>query len=242
MAHEEREFTLSTGTVLALFFGLALICAVFFGFGYSMGHKSAAAAAAALPADTSGDGGSSSVADNSPSTKPSAASPAIQAIPGYQGSQKTGDAPIRTVVPPVKTTTAMNGATSVTVPMDGGVAAAPKAKKPAPVDPDGQVVGDTSKPALTRPVLATATAVPAQSSVVPVAGTGTVYVQISAVSHKEDADTLVAALRRRGYSVFTRTSDADKLIHVQVGPYASKKDAEVMRQKLMGDGYNAILK
>ena len=40
MSSPGREFTLSTGTVLGLFFGLALLCAVFFGFGYSMGRKS----------------------------------------------------------------------------------------------------------------------------------------------------------------------------------------------------------
>ena len=75
-----------------------------------------------------------------------------------------------------------------------------------------------------------------------VAGGGTTYVQIAAVSHKEDADVLLNALKRRGYSVFTRSGDSDSLIHVQVGPFANKKDAEAMRQKLLGDGYNAILK
>ena len=32
---DDRELTLSTGTVLGLFFALALVCAVFFGFGYT---------------------------------------------------------------------------------------------------------------------------------------------------------------------------------------------------------------
>jgi hypothetical protein len=34
----------------------------------------------------------------------------------------------------------------------------------------------------------------------------------------------------------------DKLIHVQVGPYVDIKDAELMRGKLVSDGYNPILK
>src|SRR5579859_3703512 len=37
---QAREMTLSTGMILGIFFGLALLCAVFFGFGYSMGSKS----------------------------------------------------------------------------------------------------------------------------------------------------------------------------------------------------------
>ena len=39
---QEREISLSTTTILGIFFALALLCAVFFGFGYSMGRKSAA--------------------------------------------------------------------------------------------------------------------------------------------------------------------------------------------------------
>jgi len=67
-------------------------------------------------------------------------------------------------------------------------------------------------------------------------------VQVAAVSHQEDADLLLSALKRRGYTVFIRQEPQDHLLHVQVGPFASKKDAEVMRQKLLTDGYNAIVK
>lgn len=67
-------------------------------------------------------------------------------------------------------------------------------------------------------------------------------VQVAAVSHQEDADLLVAALKRKGYTVAARSEPQDKLIHIQVGPFPSKKDAEAMRQRLLGDGYNAILK
>ena len=34
-----RELTLSTPAILGIFFGLALLCAVFFGFGYNMGQQ-----------------------------------------------------------------------------------------------------------------------------------------------------------------------------------------------------------
>jgi cell division septation protein DedD len=49
-------------------------------------------------------------------------------------------------------------------------------------------------------------------------------------------------LKKRGYSVSIRHEPQDKLLHVQIGPFASKKDAEAMRQKLLADGYNAIVK
>jgi cell division septation protein DedD len=68
-----------------------------------------------------------------------------------------------------------------------------------------------------------------------------IMVQIAAVSHPEDADVLVGALRKRGYAVSSRRDPADGLLHVQVGPFANRDDAAAMRQKLMNDGYNAIV-
>ena len=42
-----REITLSTASLLGIFFGLVLICGVFFGFGYSMGRGTEQGAQAA---------------------------------------------------------------------------------------------------------------------------------------------------------------------------------------------------
>ena len=68
------------------------------------------------------------------------------------------------------------------------------------------------------------------------------FVQIAAVSRREDADLLLAALRKRGYDGAIRPQTQDKLLHIQVGPFPTKKDAEAMRQRLIVDGYNPILK
>jgi cell division septation protein DedD len=67
-------------------------------------------------------------------------------------------------------------------------------------------------------------------------------VQIAAISNPADADVLVRALQKHGYSVTIRHSATDTLLHVQVGPFANRADAIGMRQKLLADGYNAILK
>jgi cell division septation protein DedD len=67
-------------------------------------------------------------------------------------------------------------------------------------------------------------------------------VQVAAVSHQEDADLLIGALRSRGYAVSARAAGADSFIHVQVGPFHDKKEADAMRQRLLADGYNAIVK
>ena len=72
---------------------------------------------------------------------------------------------------------------------------------------------------------------------------GNFAVQVAAVSKEEDADALVSALRKKNYPVFVINGNAaDKLFHVQVGPFASLADAEAVKSRLAGDGYNPILK
>jgi DedD protein len=68
-----------------------------------------------------------------------------------------------------------------------------------------------------------------------------VMVQVAAVPHLEDANVLMGALRKRGYAVTARRATEDELIHVQVGPFASRADANAMSQRLLSDGYNAVV-
>jgi len=206
-----REVTLSTSTILGLFFALALVCAAFFGFGYSVGRKSSA-----LPAGTDPN---APVADT---YKPAAGSPAIQPVPGYLTSQQAADA---------------NKSAD-----DNRVYAAPSASTPGKPDPSAS----TKPPAAAQEALASATPaaqqpppVEAKVSAAPAAGNS--YVQIAAVSRQDDADLLLKALRSRGYAVSAQTG-ADHLIHVQMGPFVARKDADTMRQRLLADGYNAIIK
>jgi len=66
-------------------------------------------------------------------------------------------------------------------------------------------------------------------------------VQIAAVQSPEDADVLVTALRRRGYSVTAMREPADGMIHVKIGPFPTHDEAGRWRDKLIGDGYNAVV-
>ncbi len=141
-------------------------------------------------------------------------------------------------------------------PSAGQSGAQPKAPEPA----DGSVASltdeagaqtdqSTAAPAAT----VVQTALPTQSvAAQPVAGNGAnvttalpqsqaIMVQIAAVAHAEDADVLVGALRKRGYAVTARRDPTDGLLHVQIGPFANRNDAFAMRQKLLNDGYNAIV-
>ena len=214
-APADREVTLNTGTVLAIFFTLALICAVFFGFGYSMGRKSSQTVAAA--ADGSATAPASDVSNAT--VKPAPGSPAIQPIPGYMSQTEANDANEKAGAQPVK---------SATAPVVRQAAPVDTAPAPAPV-------------VRTVPAPVPVTVAPVNTAPTSAAG-GPTYVQIAAVSHQEDADVLLNALKRRGYKVIDRHDLGDNLIHVQIGPFPDRKAAEATRQKLLADGYNAFLK
>lgn len=100
----------------------------------------------------------------------------------------------------------------------------------------------TSQPTL-LPVKATEESSSAPSAETRTAATGSYMVQVAAVSRQEDAEILVNALRKKQYPVLMVANvPGDSLFHVQVGPFTDPKEAEAMRSRLAGDGYNAIVK
>jgi DedD protein len=197
----DRELTISATTLLAIFFGLVLLCGLFFGLGYTFGRRSPANPAAANVQ------AASQSFDSQP--KPSAAVQPAESIPAPTETQPA--------------------AASASVPAD-----------PAPDDSTpSQPEAKTPEPASTRPTTqpAAPAAIPAPDS----APAGTM-VQIAAVANPADADVLVRALQQHGFSASVHHYPTDALIHVQVGPFANRADAIAMKQKLLSDGYNAILK
>ncbi len=67
-------------------------------------------------------------------------------------------------------------------------------------------------------------------------------VQIAAVSSQDVADILTSSLQKKGYSVSVRHEPQDKLLHVQIGPFATRQEAVTMQQRVLADGFNAIVK
>ncbi len=188
-AQQDREISLGATTILGIFFGLALVCSLFFGLGYSMGHRSAPVAAAA-PTEAP-------AVANTSAPKPSSGSLA-------------------------ETSSTLDNAPATVTPQE---IATPRVA--ATVSPAAMSDKNAPRPSLAPPAIATG---------------GTILVQIAAVSHREDADNLLAALKQRGYDVAIRNEPQDKLLHVQVGPFPTRKDADAMKQHLLADGYNAIIK
>jgi cell division septation protein DedD len=218
----DTEFTLGSGALLGFFLGLVLLCGLCFGLGYAVGHHSSPEpAAASLQAGSAAQNPTQAAASR---PKPSAIAPTYAAPP-----------PARAVVnlPPssaVNTNSVTNSVASSqpvypsasgSVPNQAQVKPAlpPQAESPQPVTgPGGNL---TVEPAI--------------------APAGLPMVQIAAVSEPEDAEVLVNALRKRGYAVSARREATDHLIHVRIGPFASRDEANRWRQRLLNDGYNAIL-
>ncbi len=65
-------------------------------------------------------------------------------------------------------------------------------------------------------------------------------VQVAVLTRDEDASVLIDALSRHGYSA-SSTRESDHRIHIRLGPFSSRTDASAMRDKLLNDGYNAVV-
>jgi cell division septation protein DedD len=213
----DKELTLGPVALIALALGLVALCAVCFVWGYSIGHRA--------PVETA----SSSAQPTGPSAAQLLANQPKPAA--NQGSPPAHD--------------------QSTASLDDTIAAAtPPATTPSPVS--ATYPPAESAPAKSTDAAVVKTALPAQQPTAQTSGPsgqvqsalnqGSIWmVQIAAVSHSEDADVLVSALRKRGYVVSSRRDPADNLLHVQVGPFATHADASAMRQRLLNDGYNAII-
>jgi pilus assembly protein CpaC len=79
------------------------------------------------------------------------------------------------------------------------------------------------------------------STSTPVESSKSSMVQVMAISHKEDADSIVSALKRKGFDVAVHQYPQDSLLHLQLGPFVNRNDAEAMRQRLVVEGYNATI-
>ncbi len=229
-SQRDTELTLGVGALLLVVCGFLLICVLCFGLGYAVGHRGGqstsatgqAAAAGAQPSlPISGSPGSGSRSKPSATAQPVVPGPAQNAPPQGVGSQP--------------------GATGL--PQSAAAAAVPKAALPASNSaalqsaPLGQLQVRPAFPsAASGPQTASASS--AQPAVPPAAS---VMVQIAAVSNDEDAEVLVGALRKHGYEVSARRDPADNLIHVRIGPFNDRNEADRWRQKLLDDGYNAIV-
>ncbi len=209
----DTELTLSSMTLLGIFFGLVLLCGLCFGLGYSMGRRGAQGPSVAIQPAAS-------------------AQTTLQA----DGSHPK---PPASAVQPASTDAANSSAGTDAGPIE---AADAQALKSTPgVSPSSQAPAQPQvRPALPPPAnQPQSTQLGALSPAMPTAGA--LMVQIAAVSNQDDAEVLANALRKRGYPVTSHRDAGDGMIHVRIGPFSTRDDANKWRMKLLNDGYNAIV-
>lgn len=209
----DTELTLGGGTLLVLGGGLVALCALCFGLGYLVGHRNSADNA--VSKIVSSPNARSSIAPTGSGSKPAAAGQ-----PPTRPQTQAADE-VRT------------GSSDSTPPAQVAPAVAEKGEESGQPHPKSAVGAEV------RSAISTASS--ALQILPPITKTQGWMVQIAAVSHADDAEVLVNALRRRGYSVSARRDNGDTLIHVQTGPFINRNDANAVRQKLLNDGYNAIV-
>ena len=130
-----------------------------------------------------------------------------------------------------------------TPPMTFYKAVEQKEASPELTPPASDSKTDPKNDSGTNPAGAAGSTTPANPEPVGMLPGTSYYVQVAAVSKQEDADALVDALKKKQYpALVSNTQNADKLFRVQVGPFGDVKEAEATRAKLIGDGYNPILK
>jgi cell division septation protein DedD len=211
----DKELTLGAGSLMAKLFGLVLICGLFFGLGYAMGHR-----------------GSQETADANqvPGEAPT--------IPQADGSRQKPSASAASAVKP-----ASGAAADLSASAETETTSDPGVQSSAAAEATEQAGQQVVRPALPGTVIQTQ-GQQQSGAVAPAMGqsvSGALMVQIAAVTNPDDAGVLVNALRRRGYAVAARRDAADGMIHVRIGPFGSRDEAEKWRQKLLSDGYNAIV-
>jgi DedD protein len=212
---QDTEITLGTAKLLGLFFGLVIICAVFFALGYTLGRKSDAGLTATISVPPLQPASNGAKPAGSPSTQPAA--PPMTFYKAVE--QKDANAQL---TPATSTDT---------------TSASPAAAVQAPSTPGATTVAPGTSPTTTATQSANQ---PDAMAALPTTG---YFVQVAAVSKQDDAEALVDALKKKTYPAFVATNTStDKLFRVQVGPFNDIKDAEAMRGRLINDGYSPILK
>jgi cell division septation protein DedD len=209
----DTEVTVGPTMMIGAVAGLILLCSAIFGIGYAVGHRSSDPAMAS--SFRSGDA-QAPIQVSGSTTKPGAA-----------GKVPPQPAAIESVPEPTSADNARQSGSRAAIGTNESVASAQPQVRPALTTQGGAAQTGTSS-----------TSLQVQAALSQVQGW---LVQVAAVSHPEDAEVLVGALRKRGYAVTVRREISDNLMHVQVGPFATRNDANAMRQKLLNDGYNAIV-
>lgn len=230
----DYQFEVGTAGILSAFAALAVLCGLFYAFGFTVGKH-------AVPASFSlGDANAAAPTDSSPANKPAAGTP-VNNPAVANGGQPPNASDL--------TAAEVNQTPQTLVPGPTGSAPnAPDSGQPAATLPPAG--GATGNSVATSSAMRPTPQPPSSLQLTPAAQTQTApvlqrswAVQVFAGAREGDALSLAAALKARQFPVFILkpTNSGDGLYHVQIGPYDDHNQAEQMRARLAADGYNAVI-
>jgi DedD protein len=229
----QLELILENRQLLAVFFVIVGACGVFFSLGYIVGRNTfsgikVAQAAAGAPENS-----------NKPSPMPPAAfanePPAASSAPEPNADQQASTPDLN-----FYQSVEEKGADAKLTPAEPSTSSAAVA--------NAQRLAASEKPAApsavpAQPVAAVSnSAATAMTQSAAAASTPFYTVQVSALTRREDASSLLSLIKGKGLPVQVNEGAGDKLFHVIVGPYESLKDAEAAKAALEKDGFRPIIK
>ena len=200
--------------VLVFLMGVAA-CAVFFSLGFLVGYNERSSRTAGMTEQVTPSG----------------------VIP------PTINPPLETVQPTSKE--AASAASASAGPAEPTFSEAAKESKPSATPATTPAAASAPPATAAKPGLTTAAAPAPQGS--PGVEVGSAFtIQVAASQNQQDAEKLVKELKSRGYAVFVVTPEFahanDNLFRVQVGPFATREEAQKVRDKIAKEGFKPFIK
>ena len=211
-AHYQLE--LGAQSLLALFFALAVVCGMFFAFGYTIGKH-------AIPA-----------------TFRLGSTPTASATPGLGVSS----APVAGVQPP--NPQALSAAEANQTPTTLSAPAAGDGGATAPQNAGGVAAAEGAPTATPTTPGTGAGAAPAAAAPAAAGPSGVFQVQVFAGVQADAQSLAAALKAKGypAIVVAPAAGASDDLYRVQVGPYLTSAEAQAMKSRLTADGYQAVVK
>ena len=210
---------LSTRHLILIFLAGVAVCGVFFSLGFLVGYNEKSVRMLPVTERVT-----------PPATIPPTVNSPLETVPVGPGSVATSTTSVPPSLAPPRASAASSPTSEQNPGTGPGTAAAVAAAPPS------------SAKAESEPELGRAATSPAGAREV---GAG-FTVQVTALRTKQDAEAVVKILKGRGYPVFLvapeRAHANDNLYRVQVGPFASRSDAEKVRAKLTQEGFKPFIR
>jgi cell division protein FtsN len=234
---DEQE-GVSSRQLLAAFFAVVVLCAVFFSLGFFLGHQERSPQSALATEQVPSSSSDAPPAVNTPDQAVSSGAAASPALGASKGQGTAAAAPPESASP--------SSSAGLSTRETSAGSTAPETQAPVAAPREEQVMGPPAQPTAEQQVAlhtaAPAASVPSGARRVPPGP----LVQVAALTNEQDANDMLGVLRSRGYAALILTPQQaharDNLFRVVAGPYKTRAQAEEARGKLAAAGFKPFIR